>query len=133
MLFVQFPQLVFQLFAGVEPELGNPDIGISGFRRLRTLVMAITSRTTVSSRVPCLAGNGDRRGAQFAPSYWPLLPGQFTQRFGIDLDDQITRLNASPVCRRIINGADHLDVAVLPTHLDAQPTEFARSGFLKGV
>ena len=129
MLFVQFPQLVFQLFAGVEPELGNPDIGISRFEQ--TASNAGNGDDFADNRhlkgFHALAGNGDRHfGARFAAHHvGRFFRSQFTQRFVVDLDDQITCLNASPVCRRIINGADHLDVAVLPTHLDAQPTEFA--------
>src|SRR5690606_15471093 len=44
---------------------------------------------------------------------------------GVDLDDQVARLDAGPGRRGVLDRGDHLDEAVLGADLDAQPAELA--------
>ena len=51
-------------------------------------------------------------------------------RLIIQPDNQISRLHSSLLCRRIVDGGNHLDESILRTHLYAQATEFTTGALL---
>jgi hypothetical protein len=46
-------------------------------------------------------------------------------RLAVDVSDDVARLDAGAMGRRVVDRGDHLDQAVFHRHLDAKPAELA--------
>src|SRR3990167_1922370 len=123
-------QRLGQVLAGVFLKLRDAGISVARFRHfvLHALHLDDRARQRQYHRlVLALAQHGHHDlGVWFAAHalYGVIQRHAFHRRF-IQLDDEVARLEAGPIGRSILDGCDHLDEAVLHSHLDTQPAELA--------
>ncbi len=132
---LQLGQRLADLLAGVDLELGDTQVSVTGLQQL-ALDAAHLDHRTGQLDVERLAAFAYQRQADGAAGFAAHLGDgvhhrQTLGRLPVDFDDQVAGFDAGLGCRRIVDRRHHLDEAVLHADLDAQPAEFAAGAFLQ--
>ena len=131
----QFGQRLADLFAGIDLELRDTQIAVAVFEHLALHAAHLDHRAGQGQVERATAITHQRQLDRATGLAAHLVHGfhhrQTLGRLAVDLDDQVAGLDAGLRCRRIVDGRDHLDEAILHADLDAQAAELAAGAFLQ--